>query len=204
MYATHALPWFYANFKSYSPCSWTKWLLSSFRTHYQCLFTLLCDCFGRFTHIPTHHPIHLISPPHCHPFVRFFHSTSRHGVQADSVQTERKKERSKTHKRLKERFLIGRNRTKHANFRGSPLFQVCWLTTGHCWHVNLPRDTVGMLIYLVTLSVCWFNTKNWRHVDLPRDTVDMMIYHGTRLTCWFITGHCRYANLPRDAVGVLV
>ena len=31
-------------------------------------------------------------------------------------------ERSKTHKRLKERFLIGRNMTKCAHFRGSPLF----------------------------------------------------------------------------------
>ena len=29
----------------------------------------------------------------------------------------------KTHKRLKKRFLIGRNRTKRANFRGSPLSQ---------------------------------------------------------------------------------
>ena len=33
------------------------------------------------------------------------------------------KKRSKTHKRLKERFLIRRNRTKRSNFRGSPLFQ---------------------------------------------------------------------------------
>ena len=32
------------------------------------------------------------------------------------------KTRSKTDKKLKERFLIGRNRTKRANFRGSPLF----------------------------------------------------------------------------------
>ena len=31
--------------------------------------------------------------------------------------------RSKTHKRLKERFLIRWNRTKRANFRGKPLFQ---------------------------------------------------------------------------------
>ena len=31
--------------------------------------------------------------------------------------------RCKTYKRLKERFLIGRNRTKRANFRGGPLFQ---------------------------------------------------------------------------------
>ena len=33
---------------------------------------------------------------------------------------------SKTHKRLEERFLIGRNRTKRANFRGSPLFQATY------------------------------------------------------------------------------
>ena len=32
-------------------------------------------------------------------------------------------EKSKTHKTLKERFLIRRNRTKRANFRGNPLFQ---------------------------------------------------------------------------------
>ena len=34
--------------------------------------------------------------------------------------------RSKTHKRLKERFLIGRNRTKRANVRGSPLSQATY------------------------------------------------------------------------------
>ena len=34
--------------------------------------------------------------------------------------------RSKTHKRLKKRFLIGRNRTKHAHFRGSPFFQAMY------------------------------------------------------------------------------
>ena len=31
-------------------------------------------------------------------------------------------ERSKTHKRLKEHFLIRQNRTKRANFRGNPFF----------------------------------------------------------------------------------
>ena len=36
------------------------------------------------------------------------------------------KKRSKAHKRLKERFLIGRNRTKRANFRESPLFQATY------------------------------------------------------------------------------
>ena len=37
-----------------------------------------------------------------------------------------KKERSETHKRLKQRFLLGRNRTKHAHFRGSPLLQATY------------------------------------------------------------------------------
>ena len=36
------------------------------------------------------------------------------------------KKRSKTHKRLKERFLIRRNRTKRANFRGCPLCQATY------------------------------------------------------------------------------
>ena len=38
----------------------------------------------------------------------------------------RAKERPKTYKRLKERFLIGRNRTKRASFGGSPLFQATY------------------------------------------------------------------------------
>ena len=33
---------------------------------------------------------------------------------------------SKTHERLKERFLIRQNRTKRANFRGKPLFQATY------------------------------------------------------------------------------
>ena len=33
---------------------------------------------------------------------------------------------TKTHKRLKERFLIGRNMTKREHFRGSPLFQATY------------------------------------------------------------------------------
>ena len=36
------------------------------------------------------------------------------------------KKRSKTHKRVKKCFLIGQNRTKHANFQGSPLFQATY------------------------------------------------------------------------------
>ena len=42
-----------------------------------------------------------------------------------------KKKRSKTHKRLKERYLTGRNRTRHANFREGPIFQAtCNVKTG--------------------------------------------------------------------------
>ena len=37
--------------------------------------------------------------------------------------------KSRTHKRLKERFLIGWNRTKRANFWGSPLFQATYNIT---------------------------------------------------------------------------
>ena len=39
------------------------------------------------------------------------------------------KKRSKTHKRLKECFLIRRNRTKRANFRGNLLFQATYNNT---------------------------------------------------------------------------
>ena len=54
--------------------------------------------------------------------------------------------RSKTRKRLKERFLIGRNRTKRANFRGSPLFQATYNNTTENCQTNL----------------CQFDAKRWR------------------------------------------
>ena len=41
-------------------------------------------------------------------------------------QQQQKQTNKQTNKRLKERFLIGRNRTKRANFRGSPLFQATY------------------------------------------------------------------------------
>ena len=46
--------------------------------------------------------------------------------------------RSKTHKRLKERFLSRRNRTKRANFRGSPLFQARYNNKKTNSQFNLP------------------------------------------------------------------
>ena len=46
-----------------------------------------------------------------------------------------------THKRLKERFLIGQNRTKHANFQGSPLFQaMCNIKTINSTCVSWMRE----------------------------------------------------------------
>ena len=50
----------------------------------------------------------------------------------------------KTHKRFKERLLIGRNRTKRVNFRGSPLFQAMY---------NIEKQTTDST-YLVS-NRCW-------------------------------------------------
>ena len=47
--------------------------------------------------------------------------------------------RSKTHKRLKEHFLIGRNRTKHANFQQSPLFQDMYI-------INTDKQTIQLIL----------------------------------------------------------
>ena len=46
-----------------------------------------------------------------------------------SPASQRKEYRSKTHKRLKERFLIRRNRTKRANFWCNNLFRATYNTT---------------------------------------------------------------------------
>ena len=45
------------------------------------------------------------------------------------VDCQHSEKRSETHKRLKEHFLIRRNRTKRANFRGKPLFQATYNKT---------------------------------------------------------------------------
>ena len=52
--------------------------------------------------------------------------------------------RSKTHRRLKEHFLTGRNRTKRANFRGSPLFQATY-------SINTGKQTINST-YLVSVG----------------------------------------------------
>ena len=52
-------------------------------------------------------------------------------------------ERSKTHKRLKEHFLIGRNMTKCAHFRGSPLFQATY-------NIKTEKQTINST-YLVSV-----------------------------------------------------
>ena len=50
---------------------------------------------------------------------------------------------SKTHKRLKEHFLIGRNRTKCAHFWGSPLFQATYNTEKQTIQLILCQLDVG-------------------------------------------------------------
>ena len=53
------------------------------------------------------------------------------------VDCQHSEKRSKTHKRLKERFLIRRNRTKSANFKGKPLFQATYNNTTENTETNL-------------------------------------------------------------------
>ena len=55
------------------------------------------------------------------------------------------------HKKLKERFLIGRNRTKRANFRGSPLFQATYN--------NDKKQKNKQLIQLIS---CQLDVGGWR------------------------------------------
>ena len=70
-----------------------------------------------------------------HRFKKYYSLTNgtKQNKNKNKSQTEltasvlkKRKKRSKTQKSLKERFLIGRNRTKRANFRRSPLFQATY------------------------------------------------------------------------------
>ena len=63
---------------------------------------------------------------------------------------------SPKHKRLKERFLLGRNRTKRAHFRGSPLFQSAY---------NIKQNK-----HLIQLILCQLDVGGWQ------------MENGTRLT----------------------
>ena len=67
------------------------------------------------------------------------------------------KKRSNSHNRWKECFLTGRNRTKRANFRGSPLFQATY-------NVKTEKQT-NNLTYLA--SVRWSEGGGRKR---PRDT----------------------------------
>ena len=69
---------------------------------------------------------------------------------------------SKTRKRLKERALIRRNRTKRANFRESPLFQATY--------------NVKKIKKIIQLILCQLDVGDWRSlvpffsVSLPHPT----------------------------------
>ena len=52
--------------------------------------------------------------------------TAKDRAETAKDRAETAKDRPETLKILKERFLFGRNRTKRANFRGSPLFQATY------------------------------------------------------------------------------
>ena len=85
-------------------------------------------------------------------------------------QCSEEKKRSKTHKRLKACFLIGQNRTKCANFWGSPLFQATYNLKTEMQTINSPYlVSVGwgrlfllpalILKYRHTLHIFWLNWK---------------------------------------------
>ena len=58
---------------------------------------------------------------------------------------------SKTRKRLKERALIRRNRTKRANFRESPLFQATY---------NVKK--IKKIKKIIQLILCQLDVGDWR------------------------------------------
>ena len=68
-----------------------------------------------------------------------------------------RKKKSKTHKRLKERFLIGRNRTKRANFRGSPLFQATYNIKK-----KKQQQKTKTKKQLIQLILCQLDVGGWR------------------------------------------
>ena len=57
-------------------------------------------------------------------------------LTASVLKKKKKKKNSETHKRLKERFLIRRNKTKRANFRASPLFEATYKSTTEKQTIN--------------------------------------------------------------------
>ena len=65
-----------------------------------------------------------------------------------------------THKRLKERFLIRQNRTKRANFRGSPLFQATY---------NIKTEKKTQLIQLI---LCHLGVGGWRNDWKKKDFLE--------------------------------
>ena len=71
----------------------------------------------------------------------------------------RKQKDSKTHKRLQERFLIGRKRTKSAHFRGSPLFQATYNIKTETQTIN---STYLCQLYARNLLETWHKIS-WRN-----------------------------------------
>ena len=116
--------------------------------------SLLCE----FTRIG--HELQLVSHL-SHQKPRSVHRcfTSKHWNRIDCKHSGK---RSKTHKRSKECFLIGQNRTKHAHFWGSHLFQATYnlktekQTINSTCLVSARRLVEGINCFSVfTLYVAW-------------------------------------------------
>ena len=98
------------------------------------------------------------------------------------------KKRSKTHKRLKERSLIGRNRTKRANFRGSHLFQATY-------DIKTEEQTINST-YLVKVGPFVYHVSQSRAQYLPPTShIQLGIVSSLRLR--WVKGVCVFrCNLP--------
>ena len=74
--------------------------------------------------------------------------------------------RPQTHKRLKECFLIGRKRTKRANFRGSPLFQATYnVKTNNYFSLSCVHWMWEAGVSLVPFSFRQPPTSSWHKIS---------------------------------------
>ena len=76
----------------------------------------------------------------------------------NKIKAQARNEWSRTYKRLKDRFLIERNRTKRAHFRGSPLF------SSYVQHKNRRKNKqTEKLKQLIQLILCHLDAGGWQN-----------------------------------------
>ena len=128
-----------------------RWVKNTSKMQSMIMNTVLHICKG-CTHLATFDTICLVLCPWWDKFVNASVTPSK------LLDQNYENKRSKTHKKLKERFLIGRNRTKRANFWGSPLFQVTYhkKTINSTYLVSVSCSEAGSFCHKVSWIV-WFS-----------------------------------------------